>query len=313
MGDGTVDSRNRCQLGYTVAIGMSFLLSGCTGSPAAERAGAEPRLQHAVTALERQTDADSLAAAALLGQLEHDDTAMALLTRAIAAAPERPDLVWLQAQICSRFSQCDPESIERHLRELDPTNGIGWMGALARAKLSNSEEAKNTALTAIGNSERVDIYWTTLIARLSRATADTGVMGLHQAEISIIGVLSARVIPSYDAVDTACKGERLQHVNNVDVCRGVAKAFERGDTYITEMIGVAIAKRVWPEDSADWEAANEARRVYTYRSRFWPALDIRDETHAQKFLTFCAQNRREQDVLRAQLIAAGKNPNPPPD
>jgi hypothetical protein len=38
-----------------------------------------------------------------------------------------------------------------------------------------------------------------------------------------------------------------------------------------------------------------------------------DTSHAEEYLTLCAQNRREQDVLRAQLIAAGKNPNPPPE
>jgi hypothetical protein len=41
--------------------------------------------------------------------------------------------------------------------------------------------------------------------------------------------------------------------------RGIAKALQNGDTYITKMIGVAIAKRVWPEDSPEWKAAAEDR------------------------------------------------------
>ncbi len=179
------------------------------------------------------------------------DDSLALIGRAIAAAPERPDLAWLQAQVCQEVTRCDPEPIERHLRGLDPSNGAGWMGAPS--------------------------------------------------------------LPAYSGVSNACKGERLQRAEIIEACRGVAGAFERGDTYITEMIGIAIAKRVWPADSPEWKAAAEARGVFEYRSKFWPALDKRDMSHAEEYLTLCAQNRREQDVLLARLIAAGKNTNPPPE
>jgi hypothetical protein len=95
------------------------------------------------------------------------------------------------------------------------------------------------------------------------------------------------------------------------VCRGIAKACERGDTYITEMIGVAIAKRVWPEDSPEWIAAADARRSYEYRSKVSAQLEAWSVTHADQTLTMYAQSRREQDVLLAQLVATGKSPNPP--
>jgi len=100
-----------------------------------------------------------------------------------------------------------------------------------------------------------------------------------------------------------------------EVCRGVAKAFERGDTYITEMIGVAIAKRVWPEGSPEWKAAVEARSVYEYRSKLWSQLETNEmyrQPEAERYLALCDKNPREQDVLMAQLVAAGRNPNPPP-
>ena len=77
------------------------------------------------------------------------------------------------------------------------------------------------------------------------------------------------------------------------------------------MIGVAIAKRVWSEESAEWRAAAEARRVYDYRSEFYSKLTQRALTHPAEYLTLCAQNRREQDALAAQLSAAGYDPNPP--
>jgi hypothetical protein len=311
MADRIAIRKLRRHLECAIAISLSSLLIGCATSPAAKLAADNRHLQGVAASLAKQTDADSLAAAGLLSLPSRPDDSFALIGRATAAAPDRPDLVWLQAQVCQEVTRCDPEPIERRLRELDPSNGAGWMGALARANSSRNDEAMDAALAAMGHSDRVDIYWTTLIARLSRATAQTKTISLEEADLAIIGVLAAKAIPAYSGVSNACKGERLQRAEIIEACRGLAGAFERGDTYVTEMIGVAIAKRVWPADSPEWKAAAETRRVFEYRSKFWPALDIKDMSHAEVFLTLCAQNRREQDVLLAQLIAAGKNPNPP--
>src|SRR6267378_1385580 len=145
------------------------LLSGCATSPEARVAQAQRHAQQAGTVLAKRTDADSLAAAGLLSLGTVRDQSMPLLTRATQAAPERPELVWLQAQACQRLPSCDPEPMERRLRALDPSNGAGWMGALARANTSRDLVAIDAALAALSQSERVDIYHTTLIARLSRA------------------------------------------------------------------------------------------------------------------------------------------------
>jgi hypothetical protein len=77
------------------------------------------------------------------------------------------------------------------------------------------------------------------------------------------------------------------------------------------MIGVAIAKRVWPQESAEWKAADEQRHVYDYRSKFYTKLETHYLIHPDEYLTLCEQNRREQDLFAAQLVAAGYDPNPP--
>ena len=297
----------------TLAMGLSLALMGWVTSTSAKETEGDLQLKRAAASLIKRTDADSLAAAGLLSLSTNKENALVLIARATELEPERADLAWLQAQVCGSITSCDPEPIERRLRELDPSNGAGWLGALARANSSKNDEARDAALAAIGHSDRVDIYWTMLIARLSRATEQTKTVSLPETEVLVIGLLAAQAIPAYSAVANACKGERLQRAEIVEVCRGVAKALQRGDTYITEMIGVAIAKRVWPEESQEWKAASEARRAYEYRSKFWAELDVGDKSHADVFLTLCTQNRREQDVLSAQLIAAGKNPNPPPE
>jgi hypothetical protein len=148
---------------------------------------------------------------------------------------------------------------------------------------------------------------------LSRATAQTKVVSLTEAEIHVIGFLAAQAIPAYQVLSNACKGERLKHGDVVEVCRGIANALENSDTYITEMIGVAIAKQVWPESSPQWIEAMEARRSWDYRAKYLSQSDAWNAAYTDEYLTLCAQNRREQDVYKAELIASGKNPDPPPN
>jgi hypothetical protein len=195
---------------------------------------------------------------------------------------------------------------------LDERNGAGWFGALARASKSGDEEAKTAAWAAIARSGRVDIYWTTLIARLSPQVASTKSLSLHEAQISVIGALAALVIPGYKFATDACKGERLIRNDELELCRGVASSFLNGDAVITEMIGAGMAKRAWPENSPKWEEAAEARRMSDYRNRSVGMSEAWIRTHARIFLDLCGQHRREQDVHKAILIAAGKNPEPAP-
>jgi hypothetical protein len=300
-------------LGRLLALALPGLLVGCAMSSDARIARMGRQVSRATTALERRTDADSLAAAGLLESSRHRDKALSLVAQAAEVSPDRADLVWLHIAICQKTPPCDPENAERRLRSLDASNGVGWLGALSKANAQNNDAAKDAALTEIGKTARVDIYWTTLIAHLSKAIADTKALSLPDAEVTVIGVLAAQAIPAYGVASNSCKGERLQRADILEACRAVASAFEHGDTYITEMIGVAIAKRVWPENSPEWAAATEARRNYEYRSKFWGKLDIIpwSKSAAEKYLGYCEQNHREQDVLRAQLVAAGANPSPP--
>jgi hypothetical protein len=292
---------------------LVVLIAGTAACAASDAriAKAQKKTNQAIAALELKTDADSLAAAGLLSTEKDNGQSLRLLARATAAAPDRPDLRWLQAMRCSEFPSCDPAPIERRLRELDPSNGAGWWAGMARAAATNDSEGTNAALAAISHSERVDIYWTTLIAHLGRAVANTKSMSLQEAEVNVIGLLAALPLPPYATISANCKGERLQQPGVTETCRGIAKAFQNGDSYLTQMLGVAIAKRVWPQQSPEWIAAAEQRRVYDYRSSLYVKLESRTILHPGEYLTLCAQNRSESDLYAAQLIAAGYDPNPP--
>jgi hypothetical protein len=293
---------------------LTLLLQGCTA------ARSQHHFKQAVAVLEQRTDADSLAAAAVLSMFTqprplHWDRALALLVRAVAAAPERADLVWLNIQVCREVPACDPVPEVDRLRVLDPSNGAGWLNAVTRADAAVDEAAKLAVLSELARSERFDIYWTTLIVHLTRAVAATHQISLPEAMVNVIGGLGAEEIPAYRATVSLCKGERLNNDEVLQDCRRVALALEHGDTYITEMIGLAIAHRAWTADSPEWKAAAEETRVARYRMQTVGQLELKSAAGArwtEQYLSLCEQNRREQDVALALIVKAGKSPDPPP-
>lgn len=295
---------------------LPLLLLGCASS--VDRLSS--KLSRSVLTLERQQDADSLAAAAVLtgndifyGKDHKDQKRAALLiARATAIAPDRADLAWLQAALCQQTPSCDARPFESSVRTLDASNGVGWLGELATAWAANDEVGTNRALAAIAKSDRVDIYYTRLIANLTPKVAEAASISLDEASVAVVGALAMESIPAYQAASKACKGERLNQPEVVILCQGVARAFENGDSFVTEMVGVAIAKRVWPENSPEWQAAVDARRKWDYQSKVWAELPAQTATRSmQDHLALCSQYRREQDVFRAELVAAGINPDPP--
>jgi len=272
------------------------------GSSANHLAGARAEL-------ERRADADSLAAAGLLSAQSDRAGAVSLVTRAANAAPQRADLVWLHIMLCREVPYCDSEPLEHRLRELDSTNGASWLGTMARADAAKDDAALTEALDGLARSDHVDIYWTTLVARLSEAAYHTGKVPLPEAVVAILGVLAAEAIPAYQLTARSCKADALSADAAVERCRAIAASLERGDTNITEMIGIVIAKRVWPADSPEWKAADDAKRTLDYRAKV--SLDLVSPKSMKRYLALCGENRREQDVLRQQIIDAGLNPDPP--
>lgn len=301
---------------FVLLVFSVLLVQGCAASQAARTARKQRDLQRAVLLLQQRTDADSLAAAGLLSPLRNGPgPAVVLLARAAAAAPERPDLVWLEIQTCRQAPGCDPEPQEQRLRALDPSNGAGWLNAIARASAANDPAAITAALAGLARTQRVDTYWTMLIAHLTGALAATGDVPVADALVDIIGMLAVGSIPPYKPILDQCLGQRLGDPERLEQCQRVAAAFEQGDTYITTMIGARLAQRVWPADSAQWQAAAQSQRVYQYRSALLAHSEaglLRDPQGVGKFLALCAQYRREQDVSREQLVDAGKSPDPPP-
>jgi len=290
------------------------LAAACTASRGTRHPNPRQDMERTIAFLSKRSDPDSLAAAGVLLLRTQADQGLLLLARATAAAPSRVDLAWLQIQVCLRIPSCASQPMEVHLRTLDPSNGAGWLGALNRAESAGDASAKGAALLHISHADRVAIYWTTLISRLTPAVARAGVLPLPQAEVAVIGMLAAADIPPYKIIADYCIRGQLADDQDVALCRGIGRALERGDTYATELIGIAIARHVWPENSAEWKAAAYARSVYEYRTNLLAHLEAHvalDRHAAEGYLALCAKYPREQDVARARLLEAGEKPDPP--
>lgn len=298
---------------YLVLAGIIVALVACGTDPRR----AEQRTHATIEALQATPDAEAWAAASLLMSFDHrpPGEALALIARATAAAPDRVEWQWLHAQRCAMVSGCDPAPIEARLRTLDPDNGAGWYGELSRAVKANDAAATNAALQQLAEAPAFNVYWTRTLSTLSLAAAKPKTWKMSESFTSILGAHAGIGIPGYATVTRQCSGDVLTLPQRRERCRAIARSFMQGDAIITEMIGISIAKQVWPEDFAEWRAATEARRVYDYRA----SLLVKHSRRLTWQLFFRTQNyvqmlgaaRREQEVMVEQLRQFGENPLPP--
>jgi hypothetical protein len=285
-------------------------MAGFAASPDPQIAIAEAQTEPMVALLAQRSDADSLAAAAVLGGSRHNERSLRLIDQASRRAPERAELVWLHIQFCRMEGSCDAAPLEARLRGLDGKNGVAWFEALTRAGKNGDEQAKRAALEAIARSERVDTYWTTLIARLTPPVASVSKGLSYEPAYLVMGFLAANAMPAYGDLTKACRGDALQGADATELCRGIADSLRNGDTIITEMLGTGIAERVWPEGSAKRQEAATARQQWNSMGEFGKPLDDWMRSHPEEFLALCAQHRRERDVLEAARVAMGKSSSP---
>ncbi len=300
-----------------VLSGLVLLLcTGCAADGARQVAAYERRNQRTTTALLAAGDADSLGAAALLGQWPKADPAerLTLISRAVAAAPDRPELIWLYIGACIQVESCEPTPLATQLQRVDPANGAASLASIGRAGKPSNAPAVGKSLSAIATSMRFDTYWNSTIVHTTNAILRTKTMDLRTAFTATIGAAAAMAIPSYQAIANACKGESLKDPDLAATCRQVASVMRRGDTFITEMIGVTIAKRVWPEGSAEFLDAASAKRVAHYRIDTDGKISFHhlwSSQYVARRLQLMTEIQTEQEVNLAEIIDARLSPNPP--
>ena len=302
-------------------------LSGYASRGEGEGEGVDQTKAGRAAAIDRLTargTADSLATSALLKQFgaEADDGSYALVARAVELAPGRADLTWLAVRLCNIATDCDPAVAEQHLRAVDQGNGVASMGALIRAQAKSDAAAVDTALTALGNSERFYVYFDPLVAATAPELARARYRGpgppsgkeLTRATVEMIGIIAASVLPSSQAFSSACKGMALQLDGRLERCQRAAQAFERADTFLVEGLGLSLQQRLWPLDSTEGRAVTARRRELQYRLEEYSRLGISASNFAEvptDLVDVLRTHAREQDAALVYFAKAGIPADPP--
>lgn len=294
---------------------LVLLLSACASSPPERRADNAP-------AAADTNDVDRTAATALAlwgtDATTYGSQALAQIQQATKAAPERPDLLWLHLRLCVETPGCEPQSIENRLRKLDASNGAVWLGPLARAQQRGDTRAEEQILEVMTQAEKFDVYWTTLVARLTPPLSATPVATavaqpiptpLTNAMNSTVSWLSSLATPAFAAVSTACDEQHIRDPGTRVRCEQISQALQKSDTTLAEGIGLGIAQRLALPNSAT--AMQVTDRVQTLRHQNQAsgaviAAQVEKEKFSQQMLKLMAQLDKEQEVARAILRWAGQ-------
>lgn len=292
---------------------LVLLLSACASSP--------PHPQPASAGAAGSNDADRLAANALALWGTNPDgngsQALAQIQRAASAAPQRPEILWLQLRLCNEVPGCEPQPIESRLRKLDPGSGAVWLGPLARARARRDARAEEQILEMMAQAAHFNVYWTTLVAQLAPPLSRTPVAAAAQpvptpltnAINSAIGWLSSLAIPAFAAVAAACDEQHVREPETRVRCGQIAQALQKSDTTLAEGVGLGIAQRVAVPDSATGMQVNEQVQTLRHQNQTAGAVvaaQVEKEKFSEQLLKLMAQLRKEQDVSRAILRWAGQ-------
>ena len=287
---------------FAAAVAVWSQLAGATAWPG--QSDTDLHLRAAASVLAQKADPDSLAAAGLIERPFDLARSQTLIERALQAAPERPDLLWLALQVCASAPACDSAPLEARLLAAAPGNGAAYLNQMDRATTIGDPALVRQALIAFARADRVDTYWTTLNARLSRAVAAGTATPLVVAMVDVVGTLAALPAPSFLILSRSCKG--VTDAAEVDRCRASATVLRQGDTILLESLGESIALRNWPDDSAEHQALQTKKIANRARDRELGLYDalLLNPRGAEKFITLLSENRREQDVFVAWNVYA---------
>jgi len=290
----------------------AVLLAACAGTPSQKSTPPAGRAGSG--------NADELAASALMGWGTdvRSSQALAQIQRAVKSEPERPELMWLQVRICQEVPGCEPESVEAQLRKLDPGSGAVWLGALARAQARRDARTEDQILEVMTKASHFNVYWTTLIARLtppvSRSPVATNVpqpapTPLTNALNSTIGYLSRMTTQAFIPLSNACDAQQVREPGRRVRCDRIAQILQKSDTTLAEGFGLGIAQRMAVPNSAVYMQILGKINTLSHQNQTSGSIvaaQVEKEKFSNQMLKLMAESKREQDVSKAILRWAGQ-------
>lgn len=291
----------------------AVLLAACGGAPTQKSPGP--------VSVAGSGNADELAAAALTtwgGDGVKGSQALAQIQRAVQSAPQRPELLWLQARICMDTPGCEPESVEAQLSKLDPGGGTVWLGPLARAQARKDAQTEEQILDVMTKASHFNVYWTTLVARLTppvshspAATALTQAAPtpLTNALNSTIGYLSRMTTQAFLPLSVACDAQQVREPGRRVRCDRIAQILQKSDTTLAEGVGLGISQRLAVPNSVASMQITEKINTLKHQNQTSGSIvsaQVEKEKFSDQMLKLMAESKREQDVSRAILRWAGQ-------
>lgn len=293
---------------------LVLLLSACASSPPQPDSNAQPAVD--------VNDADQMAASALAlwgaNANANGSQALSQIQKAAQAAPQRPEIQWLHLRLCMEVVGCEPEPIEARLRKLDPGSGAVWLGPLGRAQARRDARAEAQILDMMTKAAHFNIYWTTLIAKLTPPLSHTPVATsaaqpkptpLTNAMNSTTGWLSSLAIPAFRPVTVACDDQHVREPETRVRCQRVAQALEKSDTILAEGLGLGIEQRLAPSSSASAMQVTDKIQTLRHQNQAAGAVvaaQVEKDRFSEQMLKLMEQLKKEQDVSRAILRWAGQ-------
>ncbi len=269
-----------------------------------------------------QGTADSLATASLLAHLirDPDDGSeaksakpqpTALIEKAVALAPGRPELIWLLLRDCEQRRCSEELRIAARLKALDPDNGFAWLAELRTARSFSAPEVTQI-LEQIGAAKKPRLYWNNLAVmmfdslthhgRSQPATAIT--RGADDRLTYVIGILAAVDIPAFQAMTHACRVDQFDLPGRREACQSVMTRLTTSDTVITQGMGVGMQEGWWSVDSPEHEALRQKHLQLRYlivaSSR---ARGAHADEDAVRRVDAMRHLQREDEVERAMLTS----------
>ncbi|HKE94639.1 MAG TPA: hypothetical protein VKB34_10060 [Povalibacter sp.] len=249
------------------------------------------------------------------------ERALGLVRMAAEKAPDRADIAWLYSQLCAQVAGCQPETAEARLRRLDPGNASVWLGPLTRAREAHDAAAENEILEAMSHGERFDVYWNSLVSKVAVVlSADTASqLGPQSPDLvtgnlnDAVGWISSIVVPRFTALSESCSTARMTNPAIAQRCSAISEALGRGDSYIAESFGLAIAERLAaPGSRQAMTVAEQIRRSRYQRDTAGQIItsQVEREKFSREMLKLMESLRREQDVFLAVIRWSGQPTEP---
>jgi hypothetical protein len=298
-------ARNRAG---AIELFLVLALGGCShvAGNVADEASYKAERRTEIEALVAQPSSSTLTTAALLSYPFEDDTAQPLkfIQRAETTAPERPEIVWVHLSIC-RQSKCDAaQSIENHLKELDPDNGFAWITDLERAEQAASENAVTEAITHIGASSKMAIYFNSLQVTIFDAlTVANPRERLSARAVEALGMLAAQTIPPLQTLTRPCRAEQFGIPGRREACEVMATRMEHSDTVLTQSLALSMQERWWPVNSAQRDSLRIKRRQLDYEMQMSSQPRWRMDHDTAIRIEAARKSAREEDVMLAVMKA----------